>query len=74
MRRLEDLLSENSNLINEDKMIDQATFDKPHQLTDGASLVFVNCVQLIKDGEHTSKFPSRTLKRSGIRIIEKLDK
>lgn len=47
------------------KIIDKATFDKPHQFAEGVSSVFVNGVQVIRDGEHTGKFPGRVLKGPG---------
>lgn len=47
------------------KIIDKATFDKPHQLAVGVHSVFVNGVQVIKDGEHTRKFSGRALKGPG---------
>jgi len=40
---------------------DQATFDKPHQYAIGVKQVFVNGVQVIKDGEHTGAKPGRAL-------------
>lgn len=49
------------------KIIDKATFDKPHQLAVGISSVFVNGVQVIKNGAHTNKFPGRALKGPGYR-------
>ncbi len=40
---------------------DHATFDKPHQYAVGMKHVFVNGVQVIKDGEHTDAKPGRAL-------------
>jgi N-acyl-D-amino-acid deacylase len=40
---------------------DHATFDKPHQYAVGVKHVFVNGVQVIKDGEHTGAKPGRAL-------------
>ncbi|MEY2562453.1 MAG: N-acyl-D-amino-acid deacylase [Verrucomicrobiota bacterium] len=40
---------------------DHATFDKPHQYAVGMKHVFVNGVQVLKDGEHTGKKPGRAL-------------
>src|SRR5256714_738425 len=40
---------------------DRATFDKPHQYAIGVKHVFVNGVQVIKDGEHTGTKPGRAL-------------
>ena len=40
---------------------DRATFDKPHQYAVGMKQVFVNGVQVIKDGEHTGARPGRAL-------------
>jgi N-acyl-D-amino-acid deacylase len=40
---------------------DRATFDKPHQYAVGMKQVFVNGVQVIKDGEHTGAKPGRAL-------------
>lgn len=40
---------------------DKATFEKPHQFAVGVRDVFVNGVQMLKDGEHTGKFSGRAL-------------
>src|SRR5258708_11663342 len=40
---------------------DHATFKKPHQYATGVKHVFVNGVQVIKNGEHTGAKPGRAL-------------
>jgi N-acyl-D-amino-acid deacylase len=40
---------------------DKATFDKPHQYSVGVVHVFVNGVQVLKNGEHTGSFSGRAL-------------
>ena len=40
---------------------DQATFENPHQYSVGVKHVFVNGVQVVKDGEHTGAKPGRAL-------------
>ena len=47
------------------KVKDNATFDKPHQYSDGMIHVFINGVQVLKDGEHTGKKPGRFVKGPG---------
>jgi N-acyl-D-amino-acid deacylase len=47
------------------KIIDKATYDRPHQLSIGVSSVIVNGVQVIKDSEPTGNFPGRALKGPG---------
>jgi N-acyl-D-amino-acid deacylase len=44
---------------------DHATFDKPHQYATGISDVFVNGVQVLKNGEHTDAKPGRFIKGPG---------
>ena len=41
------------------KVQDHATYAKPHQLATGVNDVFVNGVQVLKDGEHTGAKPGR---------------
>lgn len=40
---------------------DRATFEKPHQYSVGVKHVFVNGMQTLKDGEHTTKKSGRAL-------------
>ncbi|MDQ3064067.1 MAG: D-aminoacylase [Acidobacteriota bacterium] len=42
-------------------IVDKATFDKPHQYSIGVNQVFVNGVQVLKDGEHTGKMAGRAI-------------
>lgn len=42
-------------------IIDRATYEKPHQYAVGVRHVFVNGVQVLKDGEHTGAKPGRAL-------------
>jgi len=44
---------------------DHATFEKPHQYATGVQHVFVNGVQVLKDGEHTDAKPGRALSGPG---------
>jgi N-acyl-D-amino-acid deacylase len=48
-------------------IIDNATFAEPHQYATGVTHVFVNGVQVVKDGKHTGKFPGRALSPSRVR-------
>jgi N-acyl-D-amino-acid deacylase len=40
---------------------DHATFEKPHQYATGMQHVFVNGVQVLKNGEHTNAKPGRVV-------------
>lgn len=40
---------------------DKATFERPHQYSVGVRDVFVNGMQMLKDGEHTGKFSGRAI-------------
>jgi N-acyl-D-aspartate/D-glutamate deacylase len=48
-------------------IIDLATPDKPHQISRGVEQVFVNGVQVLRDGQHTGAKPGRVLKGPGAR-------
>jgi N-acyl-D-amino-acid deacylase len=47
------------------KMKDNATFEKPHQLSEGMVHVFVNGQQVLKDGVHTGVKSGRFVKGPG---------
>jgi N-acyl-D-amino-acid deacylase len=47
------------------KIKDNATFDKPHQYSEGMIHVFVNGVQVLKDGDHTGNKPGKFVKGPG---------
>ena len=47
------------------KISDHATFDKPHQYSTGVIHVFVNGVQVLKDGEHTGAKAGRVVRGPG---------
>jgi len=44
---------------------DHATFDKPHQYATGMVHVFVNGVQVLKDGQHTGAKPGQVVRGPG---------
>ena len=49
------------------KISDHATFEKPHQYSTGMVHVFVNGVQVVKDGQHTGAKPGRVVRGPGWR-------
>lgn len=52
-------------IFDPEKIIDKATYDNPHQYAEGVTAVFVNGVQVIKNGEHTGEFSGRALRGPG---------
>jgi N-acyl-D-amino-acid deacylase len=49
------------------KVADHATYEKPHQYSTGMMDVWVNVVQVLKDGEHTDAKPGRFVKGPGVK-------
>jgi N-acyl-D-amino-acid deacylase len=52
-------------VFNADSIADHATFEKPHQLATGVKHVFVNGVQVLRDGVHTGAKPGRVVRGPG---------
>jgi len=52
-------------VFDEEKIIDRATFENPHQYSVGVQHVFVNGVQVLKNGEHTGALPGKLIKGPG---------
>ncbi|WP_437395479.1 N-acyl-D-amino-acid deacylase family protein [Flagellimonas lutimaris] len=44
---------------------DKATFEDPHQYSEGVRHVFVNGIQVLKDSEHTGETPGRVVRGPG---------
>ena len=47
------------------KIQDHATYEQPHQFATGVREVFVNGIQVLKDGEHTGAKPGRFVRGPG---------
>ena len=47
------------------KIQDHSTFENPHQLSTGMSHVFVNGVQVLRNGDHTGATPGRVVRGPG---------
>ena len=47
------------------KIQDHATYERPHQYSTGVRHVFVNGVQVLKEGEHTGAKPGRVVRGPG---------
>lgn len=48
-----------------DRIIDNASFEQPHQLSVGMQHVFVNGVAVVRDGKHTGALPGRIVRGPG---------
>ena len=46
---------------------EHSTFERPHQLSTGVQHVFVNGVQVVRDGWHTGAKPGRIVRGAGWR-------
>ena len=45
----------------------RATYESPHQYAVGVSDVFINGVQVLRNGEHTGAKPGRVVRRAAVR-------
>ena len=50
---------------------EHATYEKPHQYATGVKHVWVNGVQVIKDGEHTGAKPGQVVRGPGFKAFER---
>ena len=50
-------------VFDDSTIIDLSTPEKPHQLSRGVEQLFVNGVQVVRDGRHTGATPGRVLRR-----------
>jgi N-acyl-D-aspartate/D-glutamate deacylase len=48
-------------------IIDKATYEKPHQLSEGVKYVFVNGTAVVADGKVTGAKPGRIVRGPGYR-------
>jgi N-acyl-D-amino-acid deacylase len=48
---------------------DRATFEDPHQLSQGVQDVFVNGVAVVRNGVHTGARPGRVVRGPGYRSV-----
>lgn len=52
-------------IFDDTTIIDLATPERPHQISRGVEQVFVNGVQVLRDGRHTGATPGRVVRGSG---------
>ena len=52
-------------LFDPEKVTDKATFDDPHQYSEGFDYVIVNGIAAVEDGELTDNRPGRFVKHKG---------
>lgn len=57
-------------IFNPNEIQDHATFDKPMQYATGMIHVFVNGIQVLKNGEHTGEFPGQVVRGPGY-VVQK---
>lgn len=55
-------------IFNADSIQDLATFEQPKQYAKGMVHVFVNGVQVLRDGEHTNEKPGRVVRGQGWKV------
>jgi N-acyl-D-amino-acid deacylase len=52
-------------IFDPEKIQDKATFDRPHQYSEGVIDVFVNGTQVLENGQHTGAKPGRVIRGPG---------
>ena len=51
-------------IFNPNTIIDKATFENPHQYSEGIEYVLVNGKLVVSEGTHTKERPGKVLRRS----------
>ena len=54
-------------IFDSETVIDRATYEDPHQVSDGIRDVFVNGVAVVRGGEHTGAKPGMIVRGPGYR-------
>ena len=54
-------------IFDKDKIDDKSTYENPHQYAEGMVHVFVNGIQVLKNGDHTGARPGRAIRGPGYR-------
>jgi len=52
-------------IFDPDNIQDHATYEEPHRLATGVEHVFINGIQVLRDGEHTGELPGRIVRGPG---------
>jgi N-acyl-D-amino-acid deacylase len=55
-------------VFNADSIRDKATFESPKEYAEGVHHVFVNGVQVLRDGQHTGAKPGRVVRGPGWKV------
>ena len=60
-------------IFDSNSIIDNATFEEPHQYATGMVHVWVNGVQVLNNGEHTGAKPGRVVRGPGWKVAPEIE-